>query len=230
MKRVLIISIAIASMIGTSCKKGEEDPFLSLRSRKARITNEWKVYEFISNGQTINDNGGNVTTYENRFSLIDDIVTIQTTDNFGVSRDLTGIATESVWIINKDYTWERRIDYNVQDDDVITYIETTEKGNWSFVNKSISKKKKETVIFNSEEIVRIVTNVDANTGDVISTEEQNVTYPSQDETVRFDIIGLSSKEVHLNYVKEENGQYENDVYNSSSYNYDKKVYVLKKVE
>lgn len=35
----------------SSClKKGEEDPFISLRTRKVRITGEWKVTKYIVNG------------------------------------------------------------------------------------------------------------------------------------------------------------------------------------
>ncbi len=41
----LIISISIINLY--SCRKGEHDPFLSLRSRKARLCGEWKVTQEI---------------------------------------------------------------------------------------------------------------------------------------------------------------------------------------
>jgi hypothetical protein len=33
-----------------SCKKGEDDPFISFRSRKARVEGEWTIKELILNG------------------------------------------------------------------------------------------------------------------------------------------------------------------------------------
>lgn len=41
--KVLIAAMAISSVGFVGCKKGEGDPFLSLKSRKARLSGEWKV-------------------------------------------------------------------------------------------------------------------------------------------------------------------------------------------
>lgn len=45
MKHILFTTLSIAVLCAgiSSCKKGEDDPFLSLRSRKARIAGEWRV-------------------------------------------------------------------------------------------------------------------------------------------------------------------------------------------
>jgi hypothetical protein len=61
-----ILFIALGLMIGstvlTGCKKGENDPFLSLKSRDARITESWKL---VSVEGTANDNGTLATdTYD----------------------------------------------------------------------------------------------------------------------------------------------------------------------
>ena len=45
--------IIIAAPAITSCKKGEEDPFLSLKSRKARLVGEWKL---VSGTEVTNSN------------------------------------------------------------------------------------------------------------------------------------------------------------------------------
>lgn len=37
------ILLAFTLMLGTSCKKYEEGPFISLRSKKERLSNEWKI-------------------------------------------------------------------------------------------------------------------------------------------------------------------------------------------
>lgn len=53
---------AIFALPFQSCKKGEDDPFLSFRSRKARVVGEWTVKEVKENGKTITISG--TTTYE----------------------------------------------------------------------------------------------------------------------------------------------------------------------
>ncbi|HRH63758.1 MAG TPA: hypothetical protein PLI68_10565, partial [Bacteroidia bacterium] len=40
-KLVLVVLAAVSVL--PACKKGEEDPFLSLRSRKSRVAGEWTV-------------------------------------------------------------------------------------------------------------------------------------------------------------------------------------------
>jgi len=61
MKKVLIISIAIlVAAIITSCKKGENDPILSIKSRTARITGEWKL---SAAEYTVTENYGDMYEY-----------------------------------------------------------------------------------------------------------------------------------------------------------------------
>jgi hypothetical protein len=45
MKKLLVLSLGALALVAnlTSCKKGENDPFLSLSSRKARLAGEWTV-------------------------------------------------------------------------------------------------------------------------------------------------------------------------------------------
>lgn len=42
--KVAILAVVISGI--QSCKKGEDDPFLSLRSRKARLSGEWKLTSY----------------------------------------------------------------------------------------------------------------------------------------------------------------------------------------
>jgi hypothetical protein len=35
----------------TACRKGEDDPFISLRTRKARFANEWMLVKYEKNGE-----------------------------------------------------------------------------------------------------------------------------------------------------------------------------------
>lgn len=53
MKKITVLFLAVSALTAgfvSSCKKGKDDPFLSLRSRKARVEGEWKLVS-----QTTND-------------------------------------------------------------------------------------------------------------------------------------------------------------------------------
>lgn len=228
MKLNVIIGFLVLSMVCLNCKKGDEDPFISLRSRKARITFDWKIYEFSANAKTENNNNGSISNYENRFTLSDGSISIYTSDVIGGNRTYVGTATENTWSINKDFSWERTLNYSVQEDNVITYIETIEKGDWSFLNKTLNEKKKETIVVNTSEVYRKVKNVDADTGDIISTEEQTETFPIGYETLKFELIELSSKQVYMINEHEKEGEYTNDVYYSSAHDYNYTSYILRK--
>lgn len=43
LSKIALIAVTISSVSFVGCKKGEGDPFLSLSSRKARMSGEWKV-------------------------------------------------------------------------------------------------------------------------------------------------------------------------------------------
>jgi hypothetical protein len=43
LKKIVIACLVLLSIVG--CKKGEDDPFLSLRSRDKRIVHDWKLVE-----------------------------------------------------------------------------------------------------------------------------------------------------------------------------------------
>lgn len=54
MKKNTIILLAALMLISTtaiSCKKGKDDPGISLRSRKARMAGEWKISTYTINGK-----------------------------------------------------------------------------------------------------------------------------------------------------------------------------------
>lgn len=43
MKKLICISVVFILALCTSCKKGEDDPFFTFASRKARLAGEWKM-------------------------------------------------------------------------------------------------------------------------------------------------------------------------------------------
>ncbi|HNW99160.1 MAG TPA: hypothetical protein PKK00_12190 [Bacteroidales bacterium] len=70
-----ILLFILLSSIFFSCKKSENDPFISLKSRKARITGEWKLTEgytevtSATGTDTYTITGGNITSVENGISI-----------------------------------------------------------------------------------------------------------------------------------------------------------------
>jgi hypothetical protein len=83
MKRLLILSLVFLSL--ASCRKGEDDPFLSFRSRDARVTQKWEVSEFT--GFIVASEAG--TSVSRSYELTQGTMTVAATpgatSNFGYS-------------------------------------------------------------------------------------------------------------------------------------------------
>jgi hypothetical protein len=134
MKKLLIAFFLLGTISSTivSCKKGENDPFLSLRSRKARLTGEWKV-----TGYETKETDSDGDSYSE--SLNGSIITVTDINNGGTPDVSTYVFTSSI-TFNKDYTFTQ----------IQTYGDSKieRSGNWAFGLKSKEGdiKKKETVV------------------------------------------------------------------------------------
>jgi hypothetical protein len=128
MKRVLLVLLIAIIAIPTfqSCKKGENDPAISLRSRKARLVGEWK----LSQGTVEKKIGSNVLNYAFDGAKCVTTGDVNTTTNY--TEDLS---------IMKDGTFTFSI---FDDGKKIIYL-----GNWYFLgaNKDSDIKNKECVNF-----------------------------------------------------------------------------------
>lgn len=127
-----LIAIVVLTTIA-GCKKGENDPFLSLKSRKARISGEWK----LSEGTLVN------TSTDNGFTESE----ITTYNGTSVSYDGDIYAYTETLTIDKEGTFEVKI---VEDGEAYTV-----RGNWFFSGKSkdADLKKKEAIIFSETEYI-----------------------------------------------------------------------------
>lgn len=67
-KNILVIALGllVGSTVLTGCKKGENDPFLSLKSRDARITETWNLVNVEGNDVSTDPSGTDTytTTYD----------------------------------------------------------------------------------------------------------------------------------------------------------------------
>ena len=81
MKKSLLALVAIsvvASGTLSSCKKGENDPFLSLRTRKARLVSDWKLKDGHATRVQQSNSSGVTTTTNWTFTEDKEVVDYQT--------------------------------------------------------------------------------------------------------------------------------------------------------
>lgn len=124
----IIFLLACSLLLFSNCRKGENDPFISLRTRKARITGGWNLTE-----GTYSYNSPNIIDFkinydgENAEELVNGIVS----KTYDYSMKFT---------IKKDFTYERIINENG--------FGRIERGNWFFTkkNKNLGLKNKEAII------------------------------------------------------------------------------------
>jgi hypothetical protein len=119
MKKTLLAVIVLLSIIVIpSCKKGEDDPFISVRSRDARVTAKWKLvnyeYQYTSSG------------------------------GFGNTSILNGsILTVSSGGFTNSYSYSKELEINSDGTYTITEIEdgdiSTSKSVWYWLNTTDDK-------------------------------------------------------------------------------------------
>jgi hypothetical protein len=146
MKNLLLVLAATACLIATpSCKKGENDPFLSLRSRKSRLVGEYDVTSYnytiarvLANG----DKNSFTTTIEDAAGtnvIITEIVgdpVVTTTDQIIVNKWEFNFKKDGTWtgennsIVIQDQTVDGVV---VESFEFTTESNLEEGGTWSFV-------------------------------------------------------------------------------------------------
>jgi hypothetical protein len=129
--KLLLLIVILFYTILPSCKKGEDDPFLSFRSRKARLVGDWN----LTGGSSI------LTYYDTTQTISYKINSVDinfSTPSSGIFASGTVPYTED-WAIRKDGTFKilKKGQYSV-----------TMEGFWSFANKdnNMGLKNKECLI------------------------------------------------------------------------------------
>ncbi len=189
MKKLILGVLAIglvASSSLTSCKKGENDPFLSLRSRKARVAGEWTIK---TGSQTDSfTSGGNTTSSVSTVSE----TTLTVVDNSsGTSVTYVYNIGEFSMTFEKDGTFKSTTTLTLASIDgtaVSGQTASTESktGHWTFLGKD-----KDGDYKNKERIVMTSTSVTNTQGSSTST----TTYTGNQETEVWVIDQLKNKEM-----------------------------------
>ncbi|MGV3631196.1 MAG: hypothetical protein ACO1O6_08320 [Bacteroidota bacterium] len=125
--RLALCGVLLSVTLLSSCKKGEDDPALSLRSRKARIAGEWKVtqMDYYEMSQSNGTTETSTMTYDG---------TTETTVNTFSTMGETSTETETI-IYTEKYTFKK--------DGTYAYARTYDsgfalntEGTWVFLAKS----------------------------------------------------------------------------------------------
>jgi hypothetical protein len=124
--RMALCVIVITSAL-SSCKKGDDDPFLSLRTRKARLVGAWTMKARTSRYVLQNSYSSHITTgiYANGRENI-----VHTYDD--MSELVQADSTTRTYTLH--YTFSK--DGSYQKVNISELGSSTEDGVWSFVNKS----------------------------------------------------------------------------------------------
>lgn len=192
-KKYLFISLLASVVI--SCKKGENDPIISLASRKSRLANEWNISSWATNYKTVN-NIPNAIYPNSSMSqeLENNLFKRITTGEFGDNTE-EGVVNSAIWTIEKNNTWSKTISYTSTLNNTTTTKTIKSNGTWYFLNKIDEYKNKERVVFNTtastESINESYSNGTSNYSEVVSYFSDN------EESSIFEINQLKNKETIL---------------------------------
>lgn len=165
MKSSLTISLACMLAIGSlsmgiqSCKKGADDPFISFRSRKARVVGDWRIAQAKSTTNQLETLTNGSQTKTEIVVETDAGQTTATTTISGFPNSALSYDEETTYSFADDGTWssEKKVvttfidtmvigfnnDYYQQT--TISNIVTESTGNWNFLGKLGEAKNKENI-------------------------------------------------------------------------------------
>lgn len=208
-----LISIFVVSAIlagGYSCKKGEEDPGISFRSRKARLAGDW-IVSTMEKSTTTKDSDLDGT--KQTAITIDGESYTKSETPFGDNPETevtTGTVSEYSYTFSKEGEYSYISDITIKEDkeeifsgdeySVTTQTIVSVEGSWSFLNSSSDDyKNKERLVLNvlSKEVkVKTTDSRDNNT----ETDIQTYTYSMGEQPTVWHLTKLHNKEIIADWV------------------------------
>ena len=146
----LLILVLSSILVFDSCKRGENDPFFSFRSRKARVTGDWTFENMERNVTQLFSQPGSYKAIVN-FKLDGDNITIKV-DSINTPHDTSkttrGIIKEAFYRFDKnskmeyvfhyETTWEKTtVDENTNVttyERIVTTVKDRATGSWNFLS------------------------------------------------------------------------------------------------
>lgn len=138
MKKIIALSLFAVLLIGfaTQCKKGEEDPLLSLRSRKARVCGDWS----LTSGSAVYSSRG--TNYSSTNSILFTQAAYSESYTYvSGSFSQSGSATGTY---KYDITFEKDGSFNLTE--IIDGEVVIASGTWNFTDGIGDTKKREQIV------------------------------------------------------------------------------------
>lgn len=204
-KLVLVVLAAVAVL--PACKKGEEDPFLSLRSRKSRVAGEWTV-EFREEKVTNTKVSPSVSSTSTETTTINGSTYTYNYLSGSTTTTVNGTVGTYKVTFEKDGAWKSTYEYTTvftfgtspftTKETTITQIESS--GIWNFLGKIGDAKNKEnmSVSTTSEKTVKTITSVTTTPGSVdtdVTTETSSKSYAPNESVQVWKLIELKNKEM-----------------------------------
>jgi hypothetical protein len=221
--KLSILALLAIAAVAPSCKKGEEDPALSLSSRKSRFAGEWKVstYEETSTGTTTYNNANPVytSTTTGTSSIKDGALSASSTNtstqtgSTPSTNTATGTATEYTYTFEKDGTWKAKRSIKITagsntfggstTTSAANYTETYEwEGTWQFLgkNKSQELKNKEAVVLSILKETYSDLDISTANSQYSSSSANSRTWAVNENTMIWNIVMLKGKEMKVTSV------------------------------
>ena len=204
MKKTMFVLFGAALMLATpSCKKGANDPGLSLKSRKSRLAGEYTISNITRNSAYTSSG----TTYTSTYTY----------EGAGTATSVNGTTTTTTPVtlaemtFKKDGTWDRKWNYQDISSSSTTLFETETKtdhvtvssGTWAFVGKTKdSYKNKErvqlSVLTSTDNYTSVTTTKNLISNSVSTTNgsgSSTDTYEALEQVATYAIDMLKGKEM-----------------------------------
>ncbi len=226
-----LMAIILVVFSLSSCKKGEEDPFISLRSRKARLTATWNLKEgqwtqTTYDNKKVGENLGSLfglnhfmnqirknkgDTYSVIYTYTNGKLHITERDTYddGTTEETNYDIDEFqiTMVFNNDYTFRINTYAKYSDDNYTRENWEVNRGTWSFLQKNEKAKNKERVLL---ELASKYTKDKYSYGNYSHIEEDSTLYEGSGIDINkpmyiLDLTRLASKElkIKLDYKKTE---------------------------
>jgi len=173
--------ILLSFILLSACKKGDEDPWLSLKTRTARLADEWQVVEaeWETNDSIASFADGEYKIYLNNIEYV------------GVEGSMT-----FVFLKQGSYTINRTVNYpdNWKGTNSIAFTEDYEEtGSWQFTGGAGEVKEKSQLLLLPNKV---------QTSRFIGSALDVISYSGQNEGRVYDLLKLTDGETKLVYRRE----------------------------
>jgi len=149
----LIVMVGGLMMASSGCKKGENDPSISLRSRTARLAGEWSLSAKDYKETSISDNSSTTRTVTYDGTILTTVTVRKYKDSWtGKDTTVTDTQTDSYsdnLTINKDGSFTRETLYGS--------TRTNYEGNWMWMkgNSEQELKNKQTIVLSTTKYTHV---------------------------------------------------------------------------